>query len=252
MSTSSRRTLVQALAVSLLLHAVLLSSAVRLFPARLEVQPASLTAVISERGAAGPASSPSPARSPSAAAPPAVRRIVTAPPVAAGVEAQASAASHENSPPAPPGAAGHSALSPGGGAAASPSPGSSATPGAASNASSGAAPGAAVPAARSGVSGDDLRQYRLSLAGAARRFKRYPALARQRGWEGTVEVALSVSALVPVPEVVVVRSSGRSVLDEQAVDMLAQAARVTALPEGLKARDFRIVLPVEFSLESDQ
>ena len=31
----------------------------------------------------------------------------------------------------------------------------------------------------SGVSADDLRQYRLSLAIAARRFKRYPAVARE-------------------------------------------------------------------------
>ena len=113
-------------------------------------------------------------------------------------------------------------------------------------AASGAAPG------RQGVSGDDLRQYRLSLASAARRFKRYPVLASQRGWEGTAEVALNVSAAAPMPEAVLLRSSGHAVLDEQALAMLSQAARVTALPEGLRARDFRIVLPVQFSLENDQ
>jgi len=32
----------------------------------------------------------------------------------------------------------------------------------------------------------------------------------------------------------------------------AVAARVTALPDGLRARDFRIVLPVQFSLENDR
>ena len=124
--------------------------------------------------------------------------------------------------------------------------------GSASPSGSNAASGAAPAAGRQGVSGDDLRQYRLSLASAARRFKRYPALASQRGWEGTAEVALTISASAPIPEVVLVRSSGRSVLDEQALEMLGQAARVTALPEGLKARDFRIVLPVQFSLENDQ
>ncbi|HET7776889.1 MAG TPA: hypothetical protein VFK74_11010, partial [Azospira sp.] len=41
---------------------------------------------------------------------------------------------------------------------------------------------------REGSSGDALRQYRLALALEARRFKRYPRLARERGWEGTVEV----------------------------------------------------------------
>ena len=65
-------------------------------------------------------------------------------------------------------------------------------------------------------------------------------------------MALNISASAPIPEVVLVRSSGRSVLDEQALEMLGQAVRVTALPEGLKARDLRIVLPVQFSLENDQ
>jgi protein TonB len=54
----------------------------------------------------------------------------------------------------------------------------------------------------------------------ARRFKRYPPLARERGWEGTVEVALNVR-------------SGRT------------------LPEGLRGGGFRVLLPVRFSLESE-
>jgi protein TonB len=110
---------------------------------------------------------------------------------------------------------------------------------------------AAAPA-REGVSADDLRQYRLSLATVARRFKRYPALARERGWEGTVDVALNFSSRLPVPETVLVRSSGRSLLDEQALEMIAQAARVTSLPEGMKGHDFRVLIPVKFSLEGDQ
>lgn len=149
-------------------------------------------------------------------------------------------------------AAGHLPLSPASGAAALPGPPSNATSGATPSAASNAPSGTAPAVGRSAVSGDDLRQYRLSLASAARRFKQYPAQAHQRGWEGTVEVALKMSALAPVPEVTLVSSSGHRVLDEQAVAMLTQAARVTALPEGLKARDFRLLLPVQFSLENDQ
>lgn len=107
-------------------------------------------------------------------------------------------------------------------------------------------------ATRAGVDADDMRQYRLSLATAARRFKRYPALARERGWEGATEVALQVNALLSRPEVELVNSSGRSILDEQALEMIRQAVRITMLPEGLKGRDFRILLPVKFSLDSDQ
>jgi protein TonB len=114
--------------------------------------------------------------------------------------------------------------------------------------------GAAESAAAAGEipSADDMRQYRLDLATAMRRFKRYPALARDRGWEGTVAVALSVSSRSAVPDVVLAQSSGRSVLDEQAVEMVAQAARITRLPDGLKGRSFKVSLPVRFSLEEDQ
>ncbi len=112
---------------------------------------------------------------------------------------------------------------------------------------------ASAPAmARDGVNADDLRQYRISLAIAARRFKRYPALARERGWEGTAEVALTVSAHLREPDVALLRSSGHAALDRQAQEMMAQAARAAVLPESLKGRDFRIMLPVQFSLDGDQ
>jgi protein TonB len=123
-----------------------------------------------------------------------------------------------------------------------------------SSASAASGKGTAESTAAAGevLSADEMRQYRLDLATAMRRFKRYPALARDRGWEGTVGVALSVNSRSTVQDVVLAQSSGRSVLDEQAVEMVAQAARVTRLPEGLKGRSFKVLLPVKFSLEGDQ
>jgi periplasmic protein TonB len=104
---------------------------------------------------------------------------------------------------------------------------------------------------RDGVNGDDLRQYRLSLAIAARGFKHYPALARERGWEGSVELAVSVSSLQSAPQVVLVRSSGLAMLDEQAAEMVAQAVRLTALPESLIGKNVWVPLPISFSLAGD-
>lgn len=103
-----------------------------------------------------------------------------------------------------------------------------------------------------GVNADDLREYRISLAIAARRFKHYPSVAKARGWEGTSELALSISPHWSAPEVVVVRSSGHSVLDTQAREMTAQAARLTVLPERLQGRSFRMLLSMQFSLDDDQ
>ena len=120
------------------------------------------------------------------------------------------------------------------------------------NAAVGAGSAPASPISQDGFSPDDMRQYRLSLATAARRFKRYPALARERGWEGTAEVALAFKATSSIPEVVMIRSSGKEILDEQALEMVSQAARSTILPEGLRGRNFRLVLPVKFSLNEDR
>ncbi|WP_301102974.1 energy transducer TonB [Propionivibrio sp.] len=216
MLTSSRRILLKALIVSLLLHAALLSRVVSLFPVQLDIAGRTINVLISSqrrgdssnqasvpttRSLNETAKRPAPVLDNAAAAKIAVAQPVLFELAATGVPAL-------SSPP----------------------------------------PGAA----HEGVSGDDMRQYRLSLATAARRFRNYPALARQRGWEGTAEVALDVSASALVPDVVLVHSSGRGVLDRQALEMLTQAARVTTLPEGLKARDFRILLPVQFSLDDDQ
>lgn len=107
-------------------------------------------------------------------------------------------------------------------------------------------------AATDGVNPDDLRAYRISLAIAARRFKHYPSVAKARGWEGTSELALSSSPHWLVPEVVVVRSSGHPVLDAQAREMMAQAARSTVLPERLQGRSFQMLLSMQFSLDDDQ
>ncbi|WP_300453343.1 TonB family protein [Accumulibacter sp.] len=103
--------------------------------------------------------------------------------------------------------------------------------------------------ARAEVNPDDLRQYRVALAVAARRFKRYPPLARENGWQGRVEVELSMSVGEYVPALSVARSSGRSVLDRQALSMIEQASASTVLPESMRGRSFRLLLPIEFSLD---
>jgi len=102
------------------------------------------------------------------------------------------------------------------------------------------------------ISTNDLSELRKSLGMASRRFKNYPDLARERGWEGTADIVLVFSAHSPYPVVSLAHSSGRTILDEQAIEMVGRAARETALPAGLRGREFRVSLPVKFSLEDDQ
>jgi periplasmic protein TonB len=236
MFPSSRRPLLRAMTASALIHAALLLSVASVFPLRFESPATRISVAIlasahrqpaptpaASAPAAKPLLPPEPRRAPKMEEAHVVERSPETPPTLSASPAGSETASAAPSSPAP--AARGGALAPTGG---NPAP------------------------ARAGVNADDLRQYSMSLGIAARRFKRYPALARERGWEGRAEVALIFRASLPLPEVVLARSSGRAVLDEQAVDMMTQAARVTALPDGLKGREFRLPQAVQFSLADDQ
>ena len=98
---------------------------------------------------------------------------------------------------------------------------------------------------------DDIQTYRALLTTAAQRFKRYPALARNRGWEGRAEVALEYLDSNPEPVVSLKTSCGKSILDDQALEMIRQAVHSTVIPETLKGKSFRLLLPVEFSLQDE-
>ncbi|MDE2585428.1 MAG: energy transducer TonB [Betaproteobacteria bacterium] len=100
---------------------------------------------------------------------------------------------------------------------------------------------------RESVSADAMRQYRLALGSEARRYKRYPRLARERGWEGVVEVTVHLGPAGASASLG--HGSGFTALDDQAVEMIAQAARQTPVPEGLRGKDVSFSLPVQFSLD---
>jgi protein TonB len=212
-----------ALALSSLIHALLLTTVSVVVPQRVDLAPTRLMAVINVSPRPTPPGAVLPAVAPVAAAPP----LQQAPPRRTpGQRTRAPEAAPESLAPAlarPP-------------AEGSPPPET--------------APAAAPVVEREGISPDALRQYRMTLAVAARRFKRYPSLARERGWEGRVEVAVSIRAWHR-PRISLVHSSGHALLDEQALSMIEQASMATTLPEALQGIDFRLLLPIEFTLDDE-
>ncbi|MDP1652652.1 MAG: TonB family protein [Rhodocyclaceae bacterium] len=107
----------------------------------------------------------------------------------------------------------------------------------------------AAPAAAHGPDAAGLRQYRLALAGEARRFRRYPDAARREGITGTAEVRVTVAAAGAARHAELAHSSGHAVLDAAALDMLRQATARALLPESLRGQDFAVLLPVVFEVE---
>lgn len=93
-----------------------------------------------------------------------------------------------------------------------------------------------------------LRQYRLALAGEARRFRSYPETARRAGMAGTAEVRVSIAVGAP-RQTELARSSGHAILDTAALEMLRAAAASTSLPESLRGQEFAVLLPVVFEVD---
>ena len=241
--------LMRALAVSLLAHALLLVGVVRTMPPGMEA-PSMPVQVVIRRDAAPAAASHIP--SPVAKTPPEKPAVASAEPrprknaPERRIMAEQPAISPLSVPVTAPGG-GQDAVASGAAAVA-------AATGAKEPGSTGAdlrvAPAvSSVPGA--GVNADDVRHFRTMLAIGAKRFKHYPALARERGWEGTAEVAVDFRRMLPEPEIALAVSSGRKVLDDQALEMIRRSVRLTGVPAGMKGKDFRVLMPVTFSLEED-
>jgi protein TonB len=94
-----------------------------------------------------------------------------------------------------------------------------------------------------------VRQYRLSLAREASRFKRYTDQARERGREGGVVLIVTTVAGVAIPQVKLSQSSGSDLLDQAALELLETAVQTAILPEGLHGHQFTLTLPIHYRLD---
>jgi protein TonB len=106
--------------------------------------------------------------------------------------------------------------------------------------------------AKSGNEADKgtLEQYRLALIIATRRYKRYPAIAMEKGWQGRVEVHIDIGANGMIASTSIKSSSGHDLLDNQALDMLKKGKTTVPIPANLRGREFSIDIPVIFNLEN--
>jgi protein TonB len=96
---------------------------------------------------------------------------------------------------------------------------------------------------------EGLGEYRLGLAREARRFKRYPTVARENAWTGVVVLMIQGAASSVVPIVSIDQSSGHAVLDAQALEMVEKATRLAPLPVSLMGKRFAISLPIHYRLD---
>jgi protein TonB len=80
-----------------------------------------------------------------------------------------------------------------------------------------------------------------------RRYKRYPRVALDNNWEGTVVLKMVIGANGMIASLSVVSSTGHEVLDKQAIDMIQKAKGRVPIPSALRGRAYPVEVPVIFS-----
>jgi protein TonB len=93
-------------------------------------------------------------------------------------------------------------------------------------------------------------QYGNTLWGAISKYKKYPRIAQQRGWQGEVVVELSLDGNGKLKSKQILQSSGYDSLDQQALEMVEKALPFPQPPEALRGSNFTIKVPIPFKLES--
>ncbi len=94
-----------------------------------------------------------------------------------------------------------------------------------------------------------MRAFGRGVHGAVAQERRYPVAARRLGLEGRGTVRLTIDRqgkLVGKPTIV--RSTGHTVLDQEALKMVQRAAPFAPLPAGFAKPTATIVIPVDFKL----
>lgn len=94
-----------------------------------------------------------------------------------------------------------------------------------------------------------LLTYGQSISKEIKRYQKYPPVAQRRGWEGTAEVLLQIAANGKVTSITLGKSSGRPVLDEEALNMVRKASPLPQAPQDLRGRELTVTVPIVFKLQ---
>jgi protein TonB len=111
-----------------------------------------------------------------------------------------------------------------------------------------AKPAPPVAAVRSPVAGEGRDAFLGRLLGQLNRFKQYPRSARQAHIEGVVQLHFVMDAEGKVLSFEIAKSSGRPILDSEALALIQRAQPLPALPADYPTRTLDAIVPIEFYL----
>lgn len=109
----------------------------------------------------------------------------------------------------------------------------------------------AMPAALPGKP-DDVKRYIAALMRQLNRHKTYPAELKKTKTEGRVVLQFSLDRSGRLTAASVKQSSGHPELDRAALEMLARANPLPAIPDFMARDELALAIPVEYSLITDR
>jgi len=107
----------------------------------------------------------------------------------------------------------------------------------------------AAPAAPTPAAGEGRDVFLGKLLAQLNRFKQYPRSARQAHIEGVVQLHFIMDAQGKVLSFEIAKSSGRPVLDAEALALIQRAQPLPALPADYPTRTLDAIVPIEFYLD---
>jgi protein TonB len=117
-----------------------------------------------------------------------------------------------------------------------------------------APPGPAARASLDSLSGnpDDVRRYIAAIMRQLNRHKTYARELKKAKIEGTVVIQFTIDREGRLLVSGVKQSSGHAELDRAAMDMLARADPLPAIPDFMNRDELALAIPVEYSLITDR
>jgi protein TonB len=112
-----------------------------------------------------------------------------------------------------------------------------------------APPALHAPVAQKGV-GEGQGSFESRVLAHINRFKQYPPAARKAHIEGVVMLHFVMDASGHVTQADIQKSSGRPILDNEALAMIQRAQPLPALPADYPARVLDAIVSIEFSLNN--
>lgn len=93
-------------------------------------------------------------------------------------------------------------------------------------------------------------KYKRMLLAAMNKHKKYPRIAKSRGWQGKVIIQFNLDRNGNILSKKIIQSSGHNALDKAAIKMAEKAAPFPKPPSILSGDSFNIKVPVPFKLKS--